>query len=62
MYTLLKYGEQFKPIVERVEQQIEPRIREINAMSDFNQFKVLRAFQEEEVSDYHFSPSTAREP
>lgn len=58
MYTLLKYGEQFKPIVERVEQQIEPRIREINAMSDFNQFKVLRAFQEEEVSDYHFSPST----
>ncbi|WP_134701451.1 methionine gamma-lyase family protein [Ammoniphilus sp. YIM 78166] len=58
MYTLLKYGEKFQPLVEEVEAQIEARVRDINKMADFNQFKVLRAFQEEEVSDYHFAPST----
>lgn len=58
MYTLLKHGEKFQPLVEEVEAQIEPRVRYINKMSDYNQFKVLRAFQEEEVSDYHFAPST----
>ncbi|MEW9668893.1 aminotransferase class I/II-fold pyridoxal phosphate-dependent enzyme [Ammoniphilus sp. 3BR4] len=58
MYTMLKHGEHFKPFVEAAEKKIEARIKEINNMSDYNQFKVLRAFQEEEVSDYHFSPST----
>lgn len=58
MYTLLKHGEKFQPLVEEVEAQIDARVREINKMADFNQFKVLRAFQEEEVSDYHFAPST----
>ncbi|RXT04099.1 methionine gamma-lyase family protein [Ammoniphilus sp. CFH 90114] len=58
MYTLLKHGEYFRPFVEAAEEKIEPRVKEINVMSDYNQFKVLRAFQEEEVSDYHFAPST----
>jgi len=58
MYSMLKNGERFKSYVKEIESQIQPRIREIEEMADYNQFKVLRAFQEAEVSDYHFAPST----
>jgi cystathionine beta-lyase family protein involved in aluminum resistance len=58
MYSMLKHGEIFKPYVKKIEEMIEPRLKEINEMADFNQFKVLRAFGEAGVSDYHFAPST----
>ncbi len=58
MYTMLKNGDQLKQHVEQTEQLIEARIKEIEKMADYNQFKVLRAFQEAEVSDFHFAPST----
>jgi len=58
MYSMLKYGEKLKPYVEKAEALIESRLKEIEAMADYNQFKVLRAFQEAEVTDYHFAPST----
>jgi cystathionine beta-lyase family protein involved in aluminum resistance len=58
MYTLLKNGDYLQPIAQRIEQQIAPTIKKIEEMTDYNQFKVLRAFQHNEVGDYHFSPST----
>jgi cystathionine beta-lyase family protein involved in aluminum resistance len=58
MYSMLKNGESFKPLVTEVEQLIEPRIKLINEMADYNQFKVLKAFQEAEVKEFHFMPST----
>lgn len=58
MYTMLKNGDLLRPHVEKTEQLIENRIKEIEKMADYNQFKVLRAFQEAEVSDFHFAPST----
>ena len=58
MYSMLKNGEAFKPLVIEIEQLIEPRIKHINEMADFNQFKVLKAFQEAEVKEFHFTPST----
>lgn len=58
MYSMLKNGELFKTYVREVESKIQPRIKEIEEMADYNQFRVLRAFQQAEVSDYHFAPST----
>ncbi|MBP1933670.1 aminotransferase class I/II-fold pyridoxal phosphate-dependent enzyme [Ammoniphilus resinae] len=58
MYSMLKFGEKLKPYVEKAEAMIESRLKEIEAMADYNQFKVLRAFQEAEVTEFHFAPST----
>jgi len=58
MYDLFRYGEQLKPLVEAVEEQIAERHKEINRLVDYNQLKVLRSFQKHEVNEFHFSPST----
>ncbi|KIV60177.1 methionine gamma-lyase family protein [Aneurinibacillus migulanus] len=58
MFSYLKHGEKLASYVERVEAEIGPRLREIEKMADYNQFKVLRAFQKYQVSDFHFAPST----
>lgn len=46
------------PYVAQVEEETSARLREIERMADFNQFKVLRAFRKHQVSDFHFAPST----
>jgi cystathionine beta-lyase family protein involved in aluminum resistance len=58
MYSMINNGDLLQPYVEEVERTIEPMLKKISQMADYNQFKVLRAFQAEEVSDYHFSGST----
>jgi cystathionine beta-lyase family protein involved in aluminum resistance len=58
VFSYLTHGEKLAPYVEQVEETIAPRLREIEKMADFNQFKVLRAFQKHQVSDFHFAPST----
>ena len=37
---------------------IEPLFKEYEAIREYNQFKVLKAFQEERISDYHFTNTT----
>jgi cystathionine beta-lyase family protein involved in aluminum resistance len=44
--------------VERIEQQIQPKFKEIDALIDANTWKVLQSFQKFRVSDYHFAGST----
>ncbi|MEW9501203.1 aminotransferase class I/II-fold pyridoxal phosphate-dependent enzyme [Jeotgalibacillus marinus] len=58
MHTYLKNGAALTPIIERVEKKISARHREIEAQSESNQFRVLKAFRDHKVSDSHFIPST----
>ncbi len=44
--------------VARVEQQIQPKFKEIDTLVDANTWKVLQSFQKFRVSDYHFAGST----
>ncbi len=43
---------------ENTMEAIEPLFKEYEAVREYNQFKVLKAFQEERISDYHFTNTT----
>jgi len=58
MYNQLHYGERIRESVQEVEKLISERLIEIDQNVDFNTAKVLRAFQNNKVSDAHFNPST----
>ncbi|MCA1059029.1 aminotransferase class I/II-fold pyridoxal phosphate-dependent enzyme [Rossellomorea aquimaris] len=47
-----------KPLVTKVEQNIQEIHKQIDGRAESNQFKVLRSFQKHRVSDSHFIPST----
>jgi cystathionine beta-lyase family protein involved in aluminum resistance len=50
--------EQMRQLIRQVEEEIEPKFKQIDQLIDFNQWKVIEAFQKHKVSDYHFSDST----
>ncbi|MCM3587244.1 methionine gamma-lyase family protein [Mesobacillus maritimus] len=58
MFSQLNSGDQLKPLVEEVEQQVSEIHKQIDERIDFNQFRVLQSFQKHRVSDSHFMPST----
>jgi cystathionine beta-lyase family protein involved in aluminum resistance len=58
MFQQLKSGENLRPIVEQVENQIAETHKEIDAKIEMNQFRVLESFQKHRVSDSHFIPTT----
>lgn len=58
MFHMFKYADYWKTLTRQIEQQIAPRVAEIEQLIDENQARVLRAFQQHEVSDFHFAPST----
>ncbi|KAA0547851.1 aminotransferase class I/II-fold pyridoxal phosphate-dependent enzyme [Bacillus sp. BGMRC 2118] len=58
MLEYLKHGLQLQPVVEEIEQQIKEVHTEIQSRSERNQFRVLRSYQKNQVSDSHFNPST----
>jgi len=58
MFRSLTYGEVLQPLVAEVEQQIKEIHAEIDERIDRNQFRVLKSFQQNKVSDSHFIPST----
>ncbi|MBC2109870.1 aminotransferase class I/II-fold pyridoxal phosphate-dependent enzyme [Listeria innocua] len=49
---------EIQTIRKKVEQQIASLQNETDEIAEFNQAKVLDAFQENKVSDFHFNPST----
>lgn len=57
MYDEIK-NKQLIPIIEQAEKQIRPVHEKIDRIYETNQMRVLRAFQNHQVSDYHFVPST----
>lgn len=58
MYHLLKNGSNIQALVEITEKKIAPIHAKIAQIADSNQFRVLKSFQEHQVSDFHFTPST----
>lgn len=43
---------------EKAMKEVEPLFNDYDDIREFNQFKVLKAFQEENISDYHFTNTT----
>ncbi|MBW5467409.1 hypothetical protein GPJ61_05930 [Brevibacillus formosus] len=58
MFSYFSHGEKLRPLVMEVEATISERHRQISALVDTNQLKVLRSFQKHEVNEFHFSTST----
>lgn len=44
--------------MERAERKIAPIVKQVEQIIDRNSWKVIEAFQENQVSDFHFSSST----
>jgi cystathionine beta-lyase family protein involved in aluminum resistance len=58
MYQQLVHGEVLQKLVKEVEAQIAPIHQQIDERIETNQFRVLKSFQNNQVSDSHFIPST----
>lgn len=58
MYQYLKYGQQLEPFIKKVENKIENKIKEVGRNVEYNQWRVLQAFKENQVGEHHFTPST----
>lgn len=58
MFQLLQHGEVIEPIVRKIEEKLQEVFQQVDAGVETNQFRVLKSFQENRVSDSHFIPST----
>ncbi len=58
MYQYFQHSELLKKWVDEIEPSLETRWKEVEKIADANQLRVLRAFRNHKVSDFHFSPST----
>jgi cystathionine beta-lyase family protein involved in aluminum resistance len=58
MYEQIEHGEQLKPYIAKVQEKIEERLKEVRGTVEYNQWKVLQAFRDNQVGDHHFTPST----
>lgn len=54
----MKFSQKIMDMAAQAEQLVEPKLKELDALIDRNQWKVIEAFQKHQVSDYHFSGST----
>lgn len=58
MYQYFQHGDTLKKYVEEIEPKLEHQWQQVDKVSDLNQLRVLRAFRNHKVSDFHFTPST----
>lgn len=58
MFDQLKNGEAIEILSKEVQTQIQDVHNSIDAVIEANQFRVLKSFQQNKVSDTHFTPST----
>lgn len=58
MFDLLKNGPMIREKADLAEAKIAEVHQEIDGMAEYNQFRVLQSFQKNQVSDFHFTPST----
>jgi cystathionine beta-lyase family protein involved in aluminum resistance len=58
MFQYLKNGEKLHTLVSDVEKQIKEIHEAIDERIDYNQFRVLKSYQNHKVSDSHFIPTT----
>lgn len=54
----MRFSEAIMKAARGAEETAAAKLREIDALIDFNQWKVIEAFQKGKVSDYHFAGST----
>lgn len=54
----MRFAEPIMEAARQAEQTAGERLKEIDALIDLNQWKVIEAFQKHKVSDYHFAAST----
>lgn len=54
----MKFDQDLMERMERAEQKIAPIVNQVEQIIDRNSWKVIKAFQENQVSDFHFSSST----
>ena len=57
-YKEYGFSEKTIELTKEVEKEIEPIIEEINQIAQYNSIKVLKAFQENNISDMHFNSTT----
>ncbi|MGG3281418.1 aminotransferase class I/II-fold pyridoxal phosphate-dependent enzyme [Paenibacillus solani] len=55
---MARFSQDIVELSNEIELKIGQRLREIDAIVDFNQWKVIDAFQKHQVSDFHFAAST----
>ncbi|HHY73380.1 MAG TPA: aminotransferase class I/II-fold pyridoxal phosphate-dependent enzyme [Bacillus bacterium] len=58
MYKNFKHGSKIKEIVAKIEEKIKPIHNETDYIVEKNQYRVLEAFRNQQVADFHFNPST----
>ncbi|WP_046175465.1 methionine gamma-lyase family protein [Domibacillus indicus] len=58
MFDLLKNGSIIREKATGAETKIADIQRQIEETAEYNQFRVLQSFQKNQVSDFHFTPST----
>ncbi|WP_309087150.1 methionine gamma-lyase family protein [Domibacillus sp.] len=58
IFDLLKNGAAIGEKAAEAEAKIAGTHRQIDERAEFNQFRVLKSFQSNQVSDFHFTPST----
>lgn len=58
MYEHLTYGQPLKGLSERVEEKLVELHNKADENIEYNQYRVLKSFQDNKVSDSHFIPTT----
>ncbi|HHW38964.1 MAG TPA: methionine gamma-lyase family protein [Bacillales bacterium] len=58
MYENFSYGNKLKDIVKQIEDKIKLIHWEVDQIVEKNQYRVLEAFRNQNVADFHFNPST----
>lgn len=55
---MVSFDSEISELQHQVERQIEGKLQQIDRITDHNQWKVINAFQQRKVSDFHFAGST----
>ncbi len=58
MYSFFNFDKSMEEKIEKVEEKISYRLREVDRIVEYNQAKVLKSFQQHQVSDFHLKSST----
>ena len=58
MHKLLNIKESTWNLIEKEEKNIEKQLKEVDKICEYNSFKVLKAFQDNKVSEAHFNETT----
>ena len=58
MHNLLNIKEETWNLIKQEEKNIQEQLKEVDEIAEYNSFKVLKAFQENSVSEAHFNETT----